>query len=59
MALVFAFGGLRSGWVQVVRGSIDVSGERCAAGDGMAFDGGETVMLSGGDGAEVMFFDVP
>jgi len=49
----------RYGWIQVARGSIEVAGERLAAGDGMAVVGPGELELRGVEPAEVLVFDLP
>ena len=48
----------RKAYVQVVRGSVDVNGQRLSAGDAAALSGEKTLSLSNGDNAEVLFFDL-
>lgn len=49
----------RRAWVQVARGSVDVNGERLAAGDGAAIEAAGTITLAGTtDEAEVLMFDI-
>ena len=49
----------RKGWVQVVRGALDVNGQSLAAGDGVAVDGEASLALtSRADGTEVLIFDM-
>jgi redox-sensitive bicupin YhaK (pirin superfamily) len=51
-------GALRLGYVHVARGSIEVNGERLAAGDAATIDGESSLRLRGGRGAEVLVFDL-
>jgi quercetin 2,3-dioxygenase len=46
-------------YVHVARGSLDVNGERLAAGDAAKLTGEELVALSGGEQAEVLVFVLP
>jgi len=48
----------RHGWVQVVRGVVDLGGETLREGDGAAISDVETVTLSSTIGAEVLLFDL-
>ena len=52
----------RHGWVQVVRGSLkitgDQAGEKLSAGDGAAISGEESVELVFEDDTEIVFFDL-
>jgi quercetin 2,3-dioxygenase len=48
----------RKAYVHVARGRIEVNGQKLAAGDALKTDAG-TIALSGGDGAEVLLFDLP
>jgi quercetin 2,3-dioxygenase len=49
----------RYGWVQVVRGAIDLNGQRLASGDGAAIsDERELVLRAQDGGAEVLLFDL-
>jgi redox-sensitive bicupin YhaK (pirin superfamily) len=52
----FDFRDGRHGWVQVARGSVDVNGEKLAAGDGAAISDERSITLRG-DG-EVLLFDL-
>ena len=45
------------GWLQVARGSLRVNGVALGTGDGVALDGGGTLVLDGADDAEVLLFD--
>jgi redox-sensitive bicupin YhaK (pirin superfamily) len=49
----------RRGYVHVARGAIEVNGQRLDAGDALKMDGGTTIELKGGQGAEVLVFDLP
>jgi redox-sensitive bicupin YhaK (pirin superfamily) len=50
----------RRGWVQVVRGAIEVNGQSVSAGDGVAVrDEPELTVRSRADGSEVLVFDLP
>jgi redox-sensitive bicupin YhaK (pirin superfamily) len=48
----------RLGYVHVARGSLEVNGQRLAAGDAALLRNEAQVALSGGDGAEVLVFDL-
>jgi hypothetical protein len=48
----------RKGYVHVARGRITVNGHALQAGDALKTDGGE-ISLEGGEGAEVLVFDLP
>lgn len=49
----------RSGWLQVVRGSLQVNGGRVEAGDGLAFEEDGGIHLEASENAEILFFDLP
>jgi redox-sensitive bicupin YhaK (pirin superfamily) len=49
----------RRGYVHVARGAIEVNGQRLNAGDALKLDGGTTIGLKDGQGAEVLVFDLP
>jgi quercetin 2,3-dioxygenase len=51
--------GDRQGWLQVVRGSLDLNGERLEAGDGAAFEEAGTVEIVGQSACEAILFDLP
>ena len=51
-------GAARKGYVHVVGGRISVNGERLEAGDALKIAGGP-IRLEGGQGAEVLVFDLP
>ncbi len=46
----------RHAWLQVLRGSADVNGQRLVAGDGLAVSGEPALRVAGA--AEVMLFDL-
>ena len=48
----------RKAYVQVVRGSLDVNGQRLSAGDAAALSGEKSLSLANGDNAEVLVFDL-
>jgi quercetin 2,3-dioxygenase len=48
----------RYAYVQVLRGSITVNGERLSAGDGLAAQGGGELVVEGIEDAEVLVFDL-
>jgi quercetin 2,3-dioxygenase len=50
----------RRGWVQVVRGAVEVNGAAVSAGDGVAVkDEPSVAITSRADGSEVLVFDLP
>ena len=50
----------RRGWVQVIRGAVDVNGQSVSAGDGVAMkDEPDLAITSRADGSEVLVFDLP
>jgi quercetin 2,3-dioxygenase len=50
----------RRGWVQVVRGAVEVNGQSVSAGDGVAVKDEPTLAItSRADGSEVLVFDLP
>jgi redox-sensitive bicupin YhaK (pirin superfamily) len=49
----------RRAYVHVARGSVAIDGERLGAGDAVKLEGGGRIMLSAGDDAEVLLFDLP
>ena len=48
----------RKAWLQVVQGKIDLNGEALQAGDGVAIDGADKLVISGTSAAEVLLFDM-
>ena len=46
-------------WLQVARGSVEVEGQRLDQGDALAITGIEALSVAGGQGAEVLLFDLP
>jgi quercetin 2,3-dioxygenase len=50
----------RKGWLQVARGSVTLGDQTVTAGDGVAFDRGQSIAItgSGDDDAEVLLFDM-
>ena len=48
----------RLAYVYTVRGTLDVNGQRLAAGDALQLDGEARLALQGGVGAEVIVFDL-
>ena len=48
----------RHGWLQVLRGAVDFSGEQLSAGDGAAISGVDRLKIVAGGSAEVMLFDL-
>jgi len=49
----------RRGYVHVARGTLSVNGRKLKAGDALKIDGGSTIELKDGQGAEVLVFDLP
>jgi redox-sensitive bicupin YhaK (pirin superfamily) len=50
----------RRGWVQVVRGAVEVNGQAASAGDGVAVKDEPTLAIeSRVDGSEILVFDLP
>jgi redox-sensitive bicupin YhaK (pirin superfamily) len=49
----------RHGWVQVVRGSVDLNGERMEEGDGASISDERALKLTARTPAEVLLFDLP
>jgi hypothetical protein len=49
----------RAAWVQVVRGALEVNGERLEEGDGAALTAVPAVEIARGEGAEVLVFELP
>ena len=49
----------RAGWLQAVRGSLEVNGDLVTAGDGLAFERDGAISLSTDEDAEILFFDLP
>lgn len=48
----------RRGWLQLIRGEVDVNGARLSAGDGLAIDDTEVLNLRASAAAELLFFDM-
>jgi redox-sensitive bicupin YhaK (pirin superfamily) len=50
----------RNGWLQVVRGTVDLDGQELKAGDGAAVEGEPMLTVTAKtDGAEILVFDLP
>jgi redox-sensitive bicupin YhaK (pirin superfamily) len=49
----------RKGWLHVVRGTLEVNDTLVEAGDGVAFDGGEELLIRAKDHGELLVFDIP
>ena len=50
----------RKAWLQVVRGAVDINGQRLAAGDGAAIEGEPALEITGQAAeAELLLFDLP
>jgi len=48
------------GWVQVMRGAVDVNGKAASAGDGVAVEGEAILTItSHADSSEILVFDLP
>ena len=56
--LDFTFAPGRHGWLQVLRGKVELAGKALAAGDGAALSDEATLSLSTPSGAELMLFDL-
>ena len=52
-------GEVQKAWLQVARGSLKLNGETLSKGDGMAIEGGGKIVLSEGDNADVLLFELP
>jgi redox-sensitive bicupin YhaK (pirin superfamily) len=48
----------RKGYVHLVRGALDVNGQRLASGDAALFEGESRIVLANGTDAEVLVFDL-
>ncbi|HLS54952.1 MAG TPA: pirin family protein [Zeimonas sp.] len=48
----------RKGYVHLVRGSLDVNGQRLGSGDAVLLDGESRIVLASGSDAEVLVFDL-
>jgi redox-sensitive bicupin YhaK (pirin superfamily) len=48
----------RNGWLQVVRGSLDVNGQKLNAGDGAAISAEDSLRITAADESEVLLFDL-
>jgi redox-sensitive bicupin YhaK (pirin superfamily) len=48
----------RAAWVQTLRGSVEVSGQRLAAGDGAAIENESELLLKAAPNAEILLFDL-
>jgi quercetin 2,3-dioxygenase len=49
----------RHGWIQMVRGSVEVNGQKLQAGDGAAISGESQLKMAARDESEFLFFDLP
>ena len=50
----------RNGWLQVVRGAVDLNGQSLRAGDGAAVNSEPVLTVTGdSDGAEILLLDLP
>jgi hypothetical protein len=48
----------RIAWLQVARGALRLNGEALAAGDGVAIEDETSLVLSHGEDAEILLFDM-
>ncbi len=48
----------RRGWIQIVRGTVDINGETLNAGDGAAIDGTSDLKIKASEQAELLLFDM-
>ena len=48
----------RKGWVQMVRGEMQVNNTKLSQGDGLAITGGGEISMVSGQDAEFLFFDL-
>ena len=53
------FGTVSKAWLQVARETVSLNNEPLVAGDGVAIEGGGTLVLSEGFDAEVLLFEMP
>jgi redox-sensitive bicupin YhaK (pirin superfamily) len=58
VSLAHRFAAGRVGWLQVVKGRLDLDGETLEAGDGVAFDGGEVAVEALSADVDVLLFDM-
>ncbi len=58
-SVTHAFGRGRNGWLQVVRGRVDVDGASLQAGDGLAIEDEDRVTIAAADDGEALLFDLP
>jgi redox-sensitive bicupin YhaK (pirin superfamily) len=49
----------RYGWLQIVRGAVELDGKKLGAGDGAAIRGPGAIAIKGVDDAELLLFDLP
>ncbi len=57
-AITHALSPGRHAWIQVIRGGIEVNGQRLTAGDGAAVSGESSLALYANEGAELLLFDL-
>jgi redox-sensitive bicupin YhaK (pirin superfamily) len=57
-SVVHEFGTARKGWIQVVRGRLDVNGDALASGDGAAIANTSSVTIEASEDAEFLLFDM-
>ena len=48
----------RKAWVHVARGDAELNGQSLSAGDGVAIDGAQDIVLRGTSEAEILLFDM-
>jgi quercetin 2,3-dioxygenase len=48
----------RGAWIQVLRGAVELDGQKLAAGDGAGVEDEKAIMLSASEAAEVLLFDL-
>ena len=57
-SLTLALGSGRGGWVQVIRGALDLAGEMLGEGDGAAVENVATLVLAARADAEFLVFNL-
>lgn len=48
----------RFGWLQIAKGSVEINGNKLAAGDGVSFSGDEVKEIKAISGSEILLFDL-
>ena len=48
----------RKAWVHVARGNAELNGQSLVAGDGVAIEGAQDIVLRGASEAEILLFDM-